>query len=160
MYINNNILYSSMYNNLLNASAYILFTIYRVQCTVRNPMFFFMFILKVPRRMQLCVWRVVHNTLFINNKHMCIGYIVFIIFLDWTNGAKMRFTSNLYIIFRFPRCGCYSINMDSLNNKCVGINMKGDTAAQLNEKQNFYNPYQHRDVKHPTTWVQQWRTLS
>lgn len=36
--------------------------------------------------------------------------------------------------------------MDSL--KCT----KGDNAGQLNEK-HFYDPYQHREVKHPTSWV-------
>ncbi|CAH1713516.1 proton-coupled amino acid transporter-like protein CG1139 isoform X1 [Aphis gossypii] len=50
-----------------------------------------------------------------------------------------------------PINGNTCINMDSLN-KCVAINTKGDTAAQLNEKQNYYNPYQHRDVKHPTSY--------
>lgn len=44
------------------------------------------------------------------------------------------------------------INMDSLN-KCSAVaNTKSDHAAQTNGKQNFYNPYQHREVKHPTSY--------
>lgn len=51
-----------------------------------------------------------------------------------------------------PTNGNTCIDMDSLN-KCVSVHSKGtDSTAQANEKQNFYNPYQHRDVKHPTSY--------
>ncbi|VVC32157.1 Amino acid transporter, transmembrane domain [Cinara cedri] len=42
--------------------------------------------------------------------------------------------------------GTTCINMDSLN-KCIVAN-----SIQANGKQNFYDPYQHRDVKHPTSY--------
>jgi hypothetical protein len=41
--------------------------------------------------------------------------------------------------------------MDSLNSKCGVVGTKSDNAGQLNEKQHFYDPYQHREVKHPTS---------
>lgn len=43
--------------------------------------------------------------------------------------------------------------MDSLNKTSTVVNTKGSDHAAASGKQNFYNPYQHRDVKHPTSWV-------
>ncbi|XP_025408112.1 proton-coupled amino acid transporter-like protein CG1139 isoform X2 [Sipha flava] len=68
----------------------------------------------------------------------------------YDNQGMLR--SELNINGNATNVGNTCINMDSLNSKCGVVGTKSDNAGQLNEKQHFYDPYQHREVKHPTSY--------